>query len=236
MKFMNEEQIKFMSACVIQALTCIRESEIIHRDIMMKNIVMDKDKYFNVIDFSFSINYKDKNNKKIFLNTYDMVSPPEMLNLSNYDYNSDYYRLGSIIYFLIFKTYPLTIKRINNKTDINVDYHTIKNYSENCIDFMNKLITSDYKKRIGFNDINELKNHSWFIGLNWTKLKAKEIISPFEFVPNINYEKCKQKEESLDVINSFKKQSKRKFYQKLIKNFDYINIKVIEDCLQAIKQ
>ena len=81
-----------------------------------------------------------------------------------------------------------------------------------------------------------MKNHSWFIGLNWTKLKAKEIISPFEFIPNINYEKCQKIEESLDVINSFKKQSKRQFYQKLIKNFDYINIKIINDCLQEIKK
>ena len=236
MNFINEEQIKFVSACVIQALAYIREKEIIHRDIMMKNIVMDKDKYFNVIDFSFSIEYKDKNNKKIFLNTYDMVSPPEMLNLSEYDYNSDYYRLGSIIYFLIFKTYPLIIKRNNNKTDIDIDYHKLKNYSKNCIDFMNKLIISDYKKRIGFNDINELKKHSWFNGFNWKKLEKKEIISPFEFVPNINYEKCQKIEESSDVIVSFKKHTKKKFYLNLIKNFDYINIKIIKDYLREIKK
>ena len=172
---LTEEQIKFVSACVIQALSYLREKEIIHRDIMMKNIVMDKDKYFNVIDFSFSINYKDKSNKKIYLNTYDMVSPPEMLNFSDYDYNSDYYRLGSIIYFLIFKTYPLITKREKNITDIVVDHKTIKNYSENCIDFMNKLIKTDIKKRIGYNNINELKNHSWFNGFNWQKLEKRQI-------------------------------------------------------------
>lgn len=95
---LTEEQIKFMSACVIQALTYLREEKIIHRDIMMKNVIMDKDKYFNVIDFTYSIKYNNKDNKEVYLNTYTKVTPPEMLNLSEYDYNSDYYRLGSMIY------------------------------------------------------------------------------------------------------------------------------------------
>ena len=149
MNKLTEEQIKFMSACVIQGLTILRENKIIHRDIMMKNIVMDKDKYFNIIDFSYSIKYKDKDNRKKYLNTYNMVSPPEMLNLSVYDYNSDYYRLGSIIYFLIFKIHPFIIKKEKNINDIVVDYQIIKNYSKNCIDFLNELLISDYKKRIG---------------------------------------------------------------------------------------
>ena len=62
--YLTEEQIKFVSACVIQSLTYLREKKIIHRDIMMKNIIMDKNKYFNVIDFSFSINYSQKKHKE----------------------------------------------------------------------------------------------------------------------------------------------------------------------------
>ena len=68
---------------------------------MMKNIIMDKDKYFNIIDFSFSIDYFHRNIKKNNMITYNLVSPPEILKHTKYDYNSDYYRLGSIIYYLI---------------------------------------------------------------------------------------------------------------------------------------
>lgn len=224
---LTENQIQFASACVIQALTYLREKKIIHRDIMMKNIVMDKDNYFNVIDFSFSIKYKDKNNKKIYLNTYDMVSPPEMLNFSNYDYNSDYYRLGSIIYFLIFKTYPLITKREKNITDIVIDHNLIKNYSENCIDFMNKLIKTDIKKRIGYFDINELKNHPWFSTFNWEKLKRRQINSPFEFIPNNNQKECFKIKDSLNHVIRFKKHSKEIFYKRLMEKFTFINAKVI---------
>ena len=184
---MTEEQIKFVSACIIQSLTYLRENKIIHRDIMMKNIIMDKNKYFNVIDFSFSIKYSDKNKKKNYMITYNKVTPPEILKFKEYDYNSDYFRLGSVIYYLIFKTYPYTVKLKNNIENIKVNYNDAKKFSKNCIDFLNKLIISDPKMRIGFKDINELKNHSWFFGYDWNKLEKKELNSPFKL--NISFKK-----------------------------------------------
>ena len=178
-QILNEEQLKFVSACVIQSLIYLRKEKIIHRDIMMKNIIMDSDKYFNVIDFSFSINYKDKNDLYNRMITYDMVTPPEILNRSIFDYNSDYYRLGSIIYYLIFKKYPYVIKQKYNISDIFINPKLIKNYSYFCVDFLNKLLISDYKKRIGYKNINELKNHLWFRGFDWIKLERKQMLSPF---------------------------------------------------------
>ena len=138
----------------------------------MKNIIMDKKRYFNVIDFSFSINYSEKEKKKKYMITYNKVTPPEMLEFKVYDYNSDYFRLGSVIYYLIFKTYPYTVKLKNKITNIKVNYKDIKNYSRDCIDFLNKLIITDPQKRIGFKDINELKNHSWFFGYDWNNLHS----------------------------------------------------------------
>jgi serine/threonine kinase 32 len=32
---------------------------------------------------------------------------------------------------------------------------------------------------LGFNGIGEIKNHPWLTGLNWEKLKSKDIESPF---------------------------------------------------------
>ena len=58
---LTEDQIKFAAACTIQSLSYLRKEKIIHRDIMMKNIIMDKYKYFN--SFSFT-----KINNKAFFN------------------------------------------------------------------------------------------------------------------------------------------------------------------------
>lgn len=234
--FISEEQIKFISACTIQTLIYLREEKIIHRDIMMKNIIMDKNKYFNVIDFSFSIDYSEKNNKEKYLNTYYNVTPPEMMKFEEYDYNSDYYRLGSIIYYLIFKTYPYIVLLQKNITNIKVDYKDAKNYSKNCIDFLNELIISEPKKRLGYKDINELKNHSWFYGFDWNNLEKKKLPSPFTLIKNeIDQALCIKMIVSDQYLIRYKSKPKLKLYKSLINQFDYINNNILEQILNIYR-
>ena len=178
---MSEEQIKFISACIIQSLSYLRREKIINRDIRMKNLIMDKKKYFNLIDFSFAIKYSDKNDTKNYIIGNKNESAPEMLNHDSYDYNSDYYRIGIIIYYLIFKKYVNFVKKENKTNEIFLENKNLSNYTFSCLDFLNKLLITDYQKRIGFRSINELKNHSWFKGFNWSNFEIKKIKSPFKF-------------------------------------------------------
>ena len=229
-QILTEEQLKFVSACVIQSLFYLRKEKIIHRDIMMKNLIMDKGKFFNVIDFSFSINYSDKKSTRNRMITYDMVTPPEILNRSDYDYNSDYYRLGSVLYYLIFKKYPYIIKQQYNISDIFINPKLIKNYSYSCIDFINNLLISDYKKRIGYKDINELKNHFWFKGFDWQKLERKQILSPFKIFKNdSNQIDCSQFNLSMKTIIRYKKFSRTNLYSELINRYNYVNLLIINN-------
>jgi serine/threonine protein kinase len=228
-KKMTEEQIKFISACTIQSFIYMRKEKIIHRDITFNNIIMDKNKYFNVIDFSCSIYYLHKDNKKIFLKTYKKVTPPEMLNMLKYYYNSDYYRLGSIIYYLIFKKYPNIVKLEKNITNIEVNYTEVKNYSQNFIDFLNKLIISVPEKRIGFKDINELKNHPWFIGYDWNNLEKKKMKSPFKLIENNNFSGlCIKSSISNRSLMKYKSNSKKNNYKILMKKYDYVNKRIFK--------
>ena len=121
-ELISEKKIQFISACIIQSLIYFRKEEIIHRDIDLKNIIMDKDKYFNIIDFSSSIDYREKNNKHYYIKTGPNVAPPEMIKYKNYYYNSDYYRFGSVIFYLIFKTFPNVIKRKNKLKHLTIKY------------------------------------------------------------------------------------------------------------------
>ncbi len=202
----------------------------------MKNIVMDKKKYFNVIDFSFSIEYSEKENKEKYINTYYNVTPPEMMKFKKYYYNSDYYRLGSIIYYLIFKTYPYIVMLNNNITNISINYKEIKNYSQYCIDFLNQLIISEPEKRIGFKDINELKNHSWFNGYNWNSLEKKQLDSPFNLIENDNDQTiCTQIYISEQYLIRYKSISKLNLYKSLINQFDYANNNILNQILNLYR-
>ena len=110
---------------------------------------------------------------------FPRLCAPEMINGLNYDYNSDYYRLGGVLYYIMFKKFPKPVKDKKKLTDLKINYNEAKNYSFSCIDFINKLMISDSTKRIGYNDIGELKNHDFFKNFEWDKLIKGKMKSPF---------------------------------------------------------
>lgn len=218
----SEEQIKFVSACIIQAFKCIRENKIIHRDLSFFNIMMDKDNYFNLIDFSFSVFYSKRKSKDLKCNYEKIDTPPEILNNSDYDYNSDYYRLGYIIFFWVFKESLYKYKNIENITKLFEDYNIKKKYSKELMDFLESIIKKNIKTRLGYNNINELIKHPWFYGFNWKKLETRQIISPFK---NVIRKKrnifCKVFKKSQKKLKMYLNLTRIKNYRTLLKNFDY---------------
>lgn len=52
-------------------------------------------------------------------------------------------------------------------------------WSYEAADFINRLIQRKPESRLGFTGISELKSHPWVKDLNWKKLLAKDIESPF---------------------------------------------------------
>ena len=162
----NEKEIKFFSACLIQSFIGLREVHLIHRDVHYWNLMLDEKKYIVLIDFHIAINHNDKDDP----NKYRIGSPkfcaPEMIRGLEYDYNSDYFRLGIMLY------YNIMGKNATNSENIIINNKNI-NLSSSCIDFINKLIVSDKNKRIGFNSVYELKNHDFFKNFNWNKLISK---------------------------------------------------------------
>ena len=234
-KNMTEEQLKFISACIIQSFFYLRKHKIIHRDIRMQNIIIDKNKYLNLLDFSYAINYTHKNdfNNYVIGSSYD--NAPEIQNLSLYDFNSDYYRLGgSILYYFIFKNYLNNVKKEKKINEIIVS--NISNYSSSCIDFLNKLIITDYKLRIGFNNINELKNHLWFKNFDWEKFSKKTMKSPLNFTKKIiKYSFCKKFIFTINNKKSLKKKVKENIFNKLIVKYDYVNPQIIKNMLKINK-
>lgn len=217
---LSEDQIKFISACIIQSLKDIRKYEIIHRDLAYFNVIMDKNNYFNLIDFSFSVDYKDRklNNLKCNIDADD--TPPEIRKNNDYSYNSDYYRLGQLILFLIFKKYPLNIEQIKNKDDLIKN----KSYSNELFDFVREVTKENIKERMGYKNIGELMDHPWFNGFNWKKLEKKEILSPFNFNDmKINKSICSKFNKNLKNVREYLlvRNSIYTYKEKLIKLFEF---------------
>ena len=206
-KFWNESQIQFFSACIIQALSYLRKEEIIHRDLHFGNIVFDNDNYVNLIDFHIAIDYKNKDNN---FGPNISITSPEMENHLIYDYNTDYYSLGCLIYYVMFQSWFKYKLLALNPIEI-------KNYSYNLIDFVNQLLIIDPMKRIGYKNIDELKKHNFFNNFDWDSLNKRILKSPFPNEIEKSVESLNNKENISNIINIFKNNS---FIKNLNKYFN----------------
>ena len=195
----------------------------------MNNLIMDNERYLNLIDFSFSIIHKDKRDKNTFLVISPIDSSPETNDIKklSYDYNSDYYRIGVIIYYLIFKRNINVIKNERNVTELKIDSNNIKNYSSSCLDFLNKLIINNFRKRIGFKSINELKNHYWFKDFDWKNFEKKKIDSPLKFIPKKGNSKCE--------FNLREKNNHIFTFNKIFRKYNFVNEEIIRNILKYSK-
>ena len=58
--------------------------------------------------------------------------------------------------------------------------HLFEYFSDESIDFANKLIQRRESERLGTKGIEEIKNHPWFDGFEWEKLYTFEMKSPIK--------------------------------------------------------
>ena len=219
---LTEEQIIFILACIIESLKDIRQAQIIHRDLKLQNVVMDKDNYFNLIDFSFSVLYSNRNSKLLKCNLDKLNNAPEILSDSEYDYNSDYFRLGYLLFFFIFKKNPWQVKQGKNLTELIEMYSLKGKYSLNLFDFLNGLMETNFKKRLGYKNIDQLMNHPLFNGLDWKKFEKKQITSPFYYnKTKVKRPICKRFIKTKDMIQRYEKFIQNEYYIKSIKKFEF---------------
>ena len=100
-----------------------------------------------------------------------------------------------------------------------------KGWSQQAADFINKLIQRKQNKRLGYNDIDEIKKHPWLINTNWKKVYLHEIKSPFE--PDINKkiinDSIMENESSKNTLERYKNIEMNKEYKYYFDDFYYFN-------------
>ena len=168
---LSESLICFITYNILKGLKYINLCKIAHFDLKPENIVVDELLNFKIIDFSVSLDYRNKESKKIKLpyrGTKHYI-PPEVdkRNIINTkELNKiDLYSLGVTLYKLAFDDYPYDLNYEESKQYENIKKEGLKDkqyhYSSHFLDFLNKLLEKDINKRI---NINEALNHYWVKG------------------------------------------------------------------------
>ena len=176
--YLSEQFLCFITFQILNGLKYNHKCKIAHLDIKLQNIVINEFLNVKLIDYSVALDYskiKSKTIKLPFCGTKFYMAPEVIKEkvIDVKDLNKvDLYSLGIVLYYLAFGTYPFDLNSEDTKSydkiyeKITTNDLKIENdmeLSKHFIDFLNRLLEKDIKKRI---NINEAMNHYWVKGAN----------------------------------------------------------------------
>ncbi|XP_063309574.1 serine/threonine-protein kinase N2-like [Pelobates fuscus] len=183
----TESRAMFYAACCVLGLEFLHQNKIAHRDIKLRNIVVDKDGYAKITDFGLSkqgMGFLDRTNS--FCGTLEYMAP-EIFERNPYTRSVDWWSLGVVIYVMLCGRFPFTGKDREREISYKVvntepDYPEFLSVEAFSIikSFMNKNSRTRLGARIG---ASAVKKHPFFKGVDWSALLSKNIIN--QFVPSI---------------------------------------------------
>ena len=180
----SEDQAKMYIAQIILALEYLHEKNIIYRDIKPEHLLINKNGYLKLIDFSFS---KILVGKTFTLSGTPEYLAPEIVLNKGHGKPVDWWTCGILLYEMLAGIDPF------NNDDPMIIYENIIagkiNYPssfDSCTkDLITNLLQQDPSKRLGSleNGVNDIKNHDFFKDLDWDKLLKMELAPPY--IPNV---------------------------------------------------
>ena len=238
-KTFDESQTKFFIANILLALDYIHSQNIIHRDIKPENLVLDKNGYLRITDFGVAkINELDNSSETSGTPGY---MAPEVILVQNHGPPSDFFALGVIGYEFMLGYRPYLgrgrkeIKKLIISKQARINREELpENWSENSRDCINLLLQRKPKKRLGYNGVDEIKQHPWMRDIDWDLLFHKKIEAPF--IPPIEKENFDKKYcEGEDKIGETTKERyelyfSSELYEGVFKNYTYLNKNYVNDC------
>lgn len=133
------------------------KSNIVHRDMKLENVMVDKNQNIRLIDFGFS--HLNDSLMKTFCGSV-FYAAPELLNGEKYTESVDLWSLGVMLYALVTGQLPF------NGNSAPIVAFNVKNtepffpsfLSSNVVDLIQGMLKKDGSKRL---TIDEIKQHPW---------------------------------------------------------------------------
>lgn len=186
-RILTQNEIKFIAANLILLIDFLHSNGYAYRDLKPENILIDSKGYVKISDFKLmreisTVNFHDMSG------THGYIAPEIILNL-NHGCASDIFSIGIILYELMMGYLPYkSTSRKEYKKDIIKEMVLIKNsdlpenWDQIPADFINRCIYRRPITRIGYNSIEEIKDHKWFEDIDWIFLKQRTLKA--NYLPN----------------------------------------------------
>ena len=231
--YFTEEETKFIAACITLNLNYIHERNVIHRDLKPENLVFGGDGYLHLTDFGIAMEYHPGEEGVVSASGTPGYMAPEAIINKPHDFAVDYFALGVIVYELMMGERPYQgrnrkeIREQMFSIEIQLDNDDLPDDWEdaNIIDFINCLLERKKRKRLGYKNIHDVKEHPYFKDISWYQIENMTMNSPFVFDSEDNFDDSYVQQQENDSIY----EGNKELYifevneSKLFKNF-YFNI------------
>jgi serine/threonine protein kinase len=179
-----ESQAAFYAAEIVLVFEHLHNIDTIYRDLKPENILIQVDGHICLTDFGLAKREIVDSSARTFCGTLAYMAPEMILLDKPYGKPADWWALGALIFEMLTGRTPFTAS--NNK-DLQNKILTSKlvipeRLSLPAKNIIKGLLNRNVDKRLGSGPkgIEKLKKHSFFEGIDWTKLSRKQINPPFK--------------------------------------------------------
>ncbi|KAI5181905.1 serum/glucocorticoid-regulated kinase 2 [Nematocida sp. AWRm80] len=171
-KTFSEEEARFYLSELLLAVEYLHSNKIIYRDIKPENILLDRDGHIVLCDFGMSI---QNTMASSYCGTPEYIAP-EIIKNESYNESVDYYTLGVLLFEMVTGQPPFTMQEGDDLDDLeNKILFTQPEFpsklSPAIVSLLKDLLQKTPSKRP---NIQSIKNHPFFNGIEWERVERKE--------------------------------------------------------------